>query len=72
MPEYFDGEAIIDPGRVRDELASLVDPAAKAWAEGFLFAYFLERGWTAQEALKKARETLPEHQSDLIPWNPYA
>lgn len=45
---------------------------AKAWTEGFMFAYYMERGWDVPEALEKARSASPDHLTQLVPgWNPY-
>lgn len=45
---------------------------AAAWVQGYLFGYYLERGYGVLDALEKAGWDVPEHLEESVPfWNPY-
>lgn len=46
--------------------------AEKAWIEGALFSYHLERGYSVEKALEMAKGPVPEAFAEDVPgWNPY-
>lgn len=45
---------------------------ADAWVQGYLFGYYLNRGYSIAEATELARGDVPGHLVEDVPvWNPY-